>query len=106
VIRAGPMLREPTRWAVLRQIIAVCVAVGIIVLSYAMGFPNVGAVLILSGLYVAVLTFLRSGVFSTSWLGRHTSSSVKHAARLELAKAMVCAGIGLDGIEAVVFGGR
>jgi hypothetical protein len=106
VIRARPMMRQPTGWDVLRQIIAVCVAIGLIVLLYAVGFPNVGAVLILSGLYVAVLAFLRSGAFSTSWLQHHTSSSVKHAARVELAKAMICAGIGIDGIEALLLGRR
>jgi hypothetical protein len=104
VIRVRPMMRQPTRWATLHQIIAVCLAIGLIVLSYAVGFPNVGAVLILSGLYVAVWMFLRSGVFSTSWLERHTSSSVKHAARLEFAKAMICAGIGIDGILALLWG--
>jgi hypothetical protein len=67
---------------------------------YAAGYPNVGGILLLSGLYVLVFALLHSGAFSTSWLQQQTSLSIKHAARFEFAKAMICGGIGIDGLEA------
>jgi hypothetical protein len=84
----------------LRQVLAACVALGLIVLAYATGFPNVGGVLILSSLYVALLSVLRSGALSSSWLRGQSSFSIRYAMRLEFVKAMICAGIGVDGLAA------
>ena len=43
--------------------------VGIAIL-YATGFPNIGGVLLLSGLLVSAIAFVKSGAISTSWLQR------------------------------------
>jgi hypothetical protein len=95
-------LFNPQTWPVLRQLLAICAAVGLIVLAFALGFPNVGGVLILSTLYVVVWTLLKSGALSTSWLQRLSPSSLKNASRIEFAKAMICAGIGVDGLAAML----
>jgi hypothetical protein len=83
-----------------------CVALGFVVLAYAMGFPNVGGVLTLSTLYVALWSLLKSGAFSTSWLQGQSLFSIGNAARLEFAKTMICAGIGVDGLAAMMVGYR
>jgi hypothetical protein len=98
------MMLQPTRWAVLRQLLAACAAVGLIVLAFATGFPNVGGVLILSTLYVMVWSLLKSGALSTSWLQHLSPSSLKNASLIEFAKAMICAGLGVDGLAAMLMG--
>jgi hypothetical protein len=47
---------------------------------------------------VAVIRF---GALSTSWLRRETPKTISSAARFELAKALVCAGLAVDAL----FGG-
>jgi hypothetical protein len=74
------------------------VAIGLVILLDLFGLPNVAAAIMLAGLYVVVLSLLRSGAFSSSWLERHTSASARRAMRLELAKALICAGVGVDGL--------
>jgi hypothetical protein len=85
---------------VLRQVLAAGIAIGLVVLAYAMRFPNVGGILVLSTLYVAIWSLLKSGAFSASWLQRQSSFSIENAMLLEFAKAMICAGIGVDSLAA------
>jgi hypothetical protein len=99
------MIFNSGSWPVLRQVLVAGVALGFIFLAYAKGFPNVGGVLILSTLYVALWLLLKSGAFSASWLQRQSSFSIKNAMRFEFAKAMICAGIGVDGLAAMLVGG-
>jgi hypothetical protein len=100
------MIFNSGSWPVLRQVLVAGVALGFIFLAYAKGFPNVGGVLILSTLYVALWSLLKSGAFSASWLQRQSSFSIKYAMRIEFAKAMICAGIGVDGLAAMIVGWR
>jgi hypothetical protein len=100
------MIWMPSNRLFVARLVVVGLGIGLVVLLYKLGFPNVGAVSILAGLYVLVLSLLRSGAFSTIWLERHTSRSARHAARFELAKALICAGIGVDGLAAFIVGWR
>src|SRR5258708_37109163 len=100
------MIWTPSNRLFVARLVVVGLGVGLVVLLYKLGFPNVGAVTILAGLDVPVLSLLRSGAFSTTWLERHTSRSARHAARLELAKALICAGIGVDGLATFLVGWR
>jgi hypothetical protein len=98
------MIWTPSNRLFVAHLTVVGLGVGLVGLLYKLGFPNIGAALALAGLYVVVLALLRSGVFSTSWLERHTGLSARYAARLELAKALICAGIGVDGFIALIVG--
>jgi hypothetical protein len=100
------MIFNSGSWPVLRQVPAVCVALGPVVLAYAMGFHAVGEALVLSGLCVALWSLLRSGALSALWLQRQSLLSIKNAARWEFAKAMICAAIGIDGLAAALEGER
>ena len=92
----GKMLWTPANRLLVARLFVLTLGVGLVFLLYALGFPKVGAVCILAGLYVIVFSLLRSGVFSTTWLERHTPLSARRAMRLELAKALICAGVGID----------
>jgi hypothetical protein len=70
-------------------------------LFYATGFPTAGGVLLLSGVLVFVVFVVKSGALSTSWLSRQTATSIRHAARFEFAKAMICGALAVD----TLFGG-
>jgi hypothetical protein len=85
----------------LYQAIFVCDAIGLPLLFYAVGFPTVGGVLLLSSVLVLVVLVVKSGALATSWLGRHTITSIRPAARFEFAKAMICGGLAVD----TLFGG-
>jgi hypothetical protein len=98
----GKVLWAPANRLLVARLAVLTLGVGLVVLLYALGFPNVGAACILAGLYVIVFSLLRSGAFSTTWLERHTPLSARRAMRLELAKALICAGIGVDGLFAFV----
>lgn len=102
----GGVLWTPANRLFIGRLIVVGLGIGLVVLLYVFGFPNVAAVSMLAGLYVVVFSFLRSGAFSTTWLERHTPLSARHAAVLELAKALICAGIGVDGLYVLLFGPR
>jgi hypothetical protein len=83
------------------QALFVCDAIGVPLLFYAVGSPTLGGVLLLSSVLVLVVVVVKSGALATSWLGRHTITSIRHAARFEFAKAMICAALAVD----TVFGG-
>jgi hypothetical protein len=100
------MIWTPSNRSFVARLIVVGLGVGLVVFLFELGFPNVGALLALSGLYVVVFSLLRSGAFSTTWLERHTSLSARHASRVELAKALICAGIGVDGLRALLIDPR
>ena len=60
-----------------------------------------GGVLLLSSVLVFAVAAVKSGVLATSWLGRHTITLIREAARFEFAKAMVCGALAVD----TLFGG-
>jgi len=76
--------------------IAVCIAGAGISLLYRIGLADIGGVLTLSAIIVSVITFVRSGALSTSWLGRKDRQSIIRAGYWELAKAFGSAGVGVD----------
>ena len=67
----------PANRLLVAHLAVLALGVGLVVLLYALGFPNVGAVCILAGLYVIVFSLLRSGAFSTTWLEPHTPLSAR-----------------------------
>jgi hypothetical protein len=73
---------------------------------YVLGLPNVGAGLMLSGLLLFVIAYVKSGALSTSWLQTKDSISIIRATNLELAKAFVCAAVGTDIVVAMLIGIR
>lgn len=79
---------------------ALCLSVGVVVvvLCYLGGLPTAGGALLFSGVVVGVAAALRSGVLSTSWLQSVPSNSLRSAANLELAKALVCGGLVVDAL--------
>jgi hypothetical protein len=76
-------------------------AVALPLLFYVAGFPTLGGVLLLSSVLVFVLAVIKSGALSPSWLQRETRRTAGNAARYELARAFLCAGLAVD----VLFGG-
>jgi hypothetical protein len=62
------------------QALFVCDAIGLPLLFYVAGFPTLGGVLLLSGVLVFAVFVVKSGALATSWLGRQTITSVRHAA--------------------------
>jgi hypothetical protein len=82
------------------------VAVVMIVLLYALGFPNVGAGLTLSGVLLIVISYVRSGQLSPSWLHMQDSISIIRSTNAELAKAFICAAVGTDIVVAMLIGIR
>jgi hypothetical protein len=83
------------------QALFICDAFAVTLFFYAKGFPTLGGVLLLSGLLVFVVTLVKSGALSTSWLARQNRLSIGNAVWLELAKTGVCAGLAIDAL----FGG-
>lgn len=86
----------------IRWILIVVVAIAM----YVLGLPNVGAGLMLSGLLLFVIAYVKSGALSTSWLQTKDSISIIRATNLELAKAFVCAAVGTDIVVAMLIGIR
>jgi sulfite exporter TauE/SafE len=84
--------------------VAVFVAVVTIALLYAVGLPNVGGSLILSGVLLLVIAYVRSGALSPSWLQLQDSTSIIRSANFELAKALICAAAGTDFVVAMLIG--
>jgi hypothetical protein len=78
------------------QALIVCNAIGVPLLFYAVGSPTLGGALLLSSVLVFAVLVVKSGALATSWLGRHTITSIREAARLELAKAMICGALAVD----------
>jgi MFS superfamily sulfate permease-like transporter len=64
------MIWMPSNRLFVARLVVVGLGVGLVFLLYGLGFPNVGAVSALAGLYVVVLARLRAGEFSTSRLKR------------------------------------
>lgn len=86
----------------IRWILVVVVAIAM----YVLGLPNVGASLMLSGVLLFVIAYVKSGALSTSWLQTKDSISIIRATNLELAKAFICAAVGTDFVVAMLLGIR
>ena len=86
----------------IRWIIVVVVAIAM----YVLGLPNVGAGLLLSGVLLLVVAYVKSGALSTSWLQAGDSISIIRATHFELAKAFICAAVGTDFVVAMLLGIR
>jgi hypothetical protein len=84
---------------IIGKVLAVCVAGVGIALLYRMGLADMGGAFILSAIIVSVITFVRSGALSVTWLRRENPHSIRNAARWELAKAFICAALGIDGVR-------
>jgi hypothetical protein len=69
---------------------------------YAMGLPDVGGALLLSALLLVVGHYVRSGALSPASLQRRHFGTLRNSARWEFAKALICAGAGLDMIRLIV----
>jgi hypothetical protein len=93
--------RSP-RWAAIGKVIAACVAGAGISVLYRMGLADIGGVLVLSAIIVSVITFVRSGALSASWLKSRDRQSINRLGHLELAKAFACAGFGIDVVRSFV----
>jgi hypothetical protein len=83
-------------WIVIGKVLGACIAGFGIALLYRFGLADVGAVLTLSAIIVSLITFVRSGALSASWLKTRDRQSIIRARYWELAKAFGCAGIGVD----------
>ena len=90
---------KATVWPIVGKVLAVCIAGFGIALLYRMGLADIGGVLALSAIIVSVITFVRSGGLSTTWLARENRHSIRNAARFELAKAFICGGLGIDAVK-------
>ena len=84
----------------IRWVFVAFAAVALIALLYALGFPNVGAGLTLSGVLLSVIAYVRSGALSPSWLQSTDSISIN----FELTKALICAAVGMDFVVAMLVG--
>jgi hypothetical protein len=91
-------------WPIMGKVLAVCIAGVGIALLYRLGLADIGGVLVLSAIIVSVITFVRSGALSVTWLRRENSHSIRNAARFELAKAFICGGLGIDAVRLVRMG--
>jgi hypothetical protein len=91
-------------WPIIGKVLAVCIAGVGIALLYRLGLANIGGALILSAIIVSVITFVRSGALSVSWLRRENSHSIRNAARLELAKTFICGALGIDAVRLLRMG--
>jgi hypothetical protein len=83
-------------WAFIGKLLAACIAGVGITLIYRMRLADIGGVLILSAIIVSVVTFVRSGALSASWLTIRDRNSIIRLGHLESAKAFGCAGAGID----------
>jgi len=83
-------------WGFTGKVLAAGIAGAGITLLYRMKLTNLGGVLILSAIIVSLITFVRSGALSASWLSIRNRNSIIRLGHLELAKAFGCAGIGID----------
>jgi hypothetical protein len=83
-------------WRVVRPLLVVGIALAAIAFVYAMGLPDVGGAFLLSGLLLVVFLYVRSGALSPVSHQRRHFSTIRNCARWEFAKAMICAGAGLD----------
>jgi hypothetical protein len=90
----------------LGKVIAVCIAGAGITLLYRAGLADIGGVLVLSAIIVSVISFVRSGALSASWLRHRDPKSIIRLGDLELAKAFCSAGIGIDVFRGLVAGVR
>jgi hypothetical protein len=63
-----------------------------------------GAGLTLSGVLLFVIAYVRSGALSPSWLQSTDSSSIMRSTNFELAKALICAAVGMDFVFAMLIG--
>jgi len=91
-------------WSIIGKVLAACVAGVGIALLYRMGLADIGGVLILSAIIVSVITFVRSGALSVTWLRKENSHSIRNAARFELAKAFICGALGIDAVRLLRMG--
>jgi hypothetical protein len=86
--------------------VAVVVGVAVIgiVICYATGLPHIGGALLLSGILVSTLVFVRSGALSAAWLQNQDKITAARSIYLELAKALISAALGIDFVIGVRFG--
>ena len=91
-------------WSVIGKGIAACVAGAGISVLYRMGLADIGGVLVLSAIIVSVITFVRSGALSASWLKSRDRQSINRLGHLALAKAFACAGFGIDMTRSLLSG--
>jgi hypothetical protein len=89
-------------WRAVRALLVVCIALAAIVFVYAMGLPDVGGALLLSALLLVVGRYVKSGALSPVSLQRRHFTTLRNSARWEFAKAMICAGAGLDVVRLIV----
>lgn len=90
------MTRKSLRLGAVRVTLFASIAVALPLTLYASGFPTVGGALLLSGVLVFAVAVMRSGALSTGWLAGRTRRTIENAARLELSKAWICAGLAID----------
>jgi hypothetical protein len=93
------MIVNSTRRALIGKVAAVCIAAIGISLLYRMGLADIGGAMLLSAIIVSVITFVRSGALSVTWLHKENSHSIRNAARFELAKAFICGALGVDAVR-------
>jgi hypothetical protein len=91
-------------WPIIGKVLAVCIAGVGIALLYRMGLADIGGALTLSAIIVSVITFVRSGALSVTWLRKENSHSIRNAARFELAKAFICGALGVDAVRLLRMG--
>jgi hypothetical protein len=96
------MTSSSSRWALLGKFAAVTLAGLGVALLYRFGFADIGGVLVLSAVLVSVITFVRSGGLSASWLLVRDRQTLVRLGFLELAKSFVCAGVGIDAVRILV----
>ena len=97
---------KPPGWPFTGKVLGLCLTVVGITLLYRLGFADFGGVMILSAIIVSVIALVRSGALSAAWLLSQSPQTIRNAARMEFAKAMICAGIGIDAFRALAAGVR
>jgi hypothetical protein len=90
------MIFRTPQWILTGKVVAACIAGAGIAMLYRSGLADIGGVLVLSAIIVSVITFVRSGALSASWLSHQNPNSIIRLGHFELAKAFASAGIGID----------
>jgi hypothetical protein len=96
-----PMTQKSPRLRAIFGALFIGGAVALPLMFYAAHHPTLGAALLLSGVLVFAIAFVRSGALATSWLAGETRGTIGNATRYELAKALTCAALAVDAL----FGG-
>jgi hypothetical protein len=88
-------------WVAVLRAVGLAVAAGVIAFIYWMGLLDVGGALVLSGLLVLLIWYVRTGALAPVSLQRRHFTTLRNCARWEFSKAMICAGAGLDIVRLV-----